>query len=359
MSSHRSEQDAPGIEPVAEPAVRWRLREQDALQGVRAVAVLAVFVFHLGELPGGWLGVEAFFVLSGFLITLILLGQHRDATYSAKRFYLRRAGRLLPATFLVLAVVLTYSLATDYSVKIHLVGAAATLLYAGNFIHATGGEMGLLGHIWSLSIEEQFYFLWPLALAAAARAAGAVRVAWVAGVGFLLSIGARVIVTGHGGDWFDRVYYATDTRAAGLLIGCLAGALLFHSRGKLAARVPMWLCWISTAGIALGLLIMDGYDLSTWRFGVTLFDVAVAVLLVGLVDADHLLARLLSLKPLVYVGTISYGLYLWHLPVIAIADVELTGPTRMAAQVAVPFVLAVLSYHLAESPIRSWVRRRA
>jgi peptidoglycan/LPS O-acetylase OafA/YrhL len=335
----------------------WRLGPQPALQGVRAVAVMAAFTYHVGYLPGGWLGVEIFFVLSGFIITSILLQSARDGSFSSRNFYARRVARLLPASALVVAVVVLFSLVAQIHVKTHLLGAIATMTYWANVPPANGYGLVMLGHIWSLSIEEQFYILWPAVALVVMRWGGLRAVAWVAAIGFAASSTHRFILAAPGA--IERVYYGTDTRAAGLLIGCLAAVLVMQYGAALLDKVTLSITVATLAVVAGALVFLPVYEVWTWRVGVTVVDILTAVAIVGLVDSRHRLTSVFARAPMVYIGNISYGIYLWHVPVITGAGLTMApGPTRLVVQIVVPFMLAAASYRFVEEPIRARVRAR-
>lgn len=333
----------------------WRFRHQPALQGVRGIAVLAAFAFHIGRLNGGWLGVEIFFVLSGFLITILLLDEARTiGKVSTGKFYLRRFARLLPAVTVMLATVIAFCWATDLASQSMAKGGMASLLYFANWAEVAGWAMQGFGHMWSLSIEEQFYVLWPLVLGVVFTRFGVRGVAFAAGIGFLASVVARICFAVED-DFIRRVYFGSDTRAAGLLIGCVAGALLHNSRGMLARSIPAPITWLAAGSIATGLFSLNVKHAATWLVWVTLLDIACALMLVALIDSTGFLARLLSRQPLVYIGEISYSLYLWHLPVIWAAGNLTVGPGKYVVQIVVPFLAAALSYHWIEGPLRRYI----
>lgn len=339
----------------------WSLGQQPALQGLRAVAVLMVIAFHLGQVRGGWLGVELFFVLSGFLITILLLAElSRSGAVSLPAFYARRAGRLAPALFATAAASTLFAVTTGTFAGPVARGAVLSIFYIANWGAATGDDYGALQHTWSLNIEEQFYFLWPLLVIAAASRRGPSIVVWLATFGFLISTTIRTFLIHHSPEaWFDRVYYATDTRAAALMIGAAAGAALFRSGGSLSNSIPVPVLLGSAALVSIGLLQMAAESEVVWWLGVPIFDVAMSILLIGIVGKKNTLTSMLSWRPLTYVGDISYGLYLWQGPVIFFASYLLTATApRMAVQIFVPFLLAIASYHLLEQPIRRRVNDR-
>jgi peptidoglycan/LPS O-acetylase OafA/YrhL len=286
---------------------------------MRAIAVGLVFLHHLAVLPGGGVGVTVFFVLSGFLITSLLL-RERESTGKVrlKAFYLRRGRRLLPALAVVMAAVFA---------GMALVGDAGgigplfviTALYLGNYAEAGGANLGALGHTWSLAIEEQFYLVWPLLML------GLVRFPrrWILG-GLLViagSIMAARMWTALTGP-LDAAMYPTQLRADALLLGC-ALALVPLSP-------PRWVVGIGVVGLLASLALPA-------PLGVGVAAIATVPLIARRIPA-------LEWKPVVYVGMISYGVYLWHFPVIY----ALRPYGLLWLAIPLTLVLASLSYHLWE-----------
>ncbi|WP_261567867.1 acyltransferase family protein [Frankia gtarii] len=365
-----------------------------ALDGVRALAVLCVLVFHMDLLPGGYLGVDVFFVLSGFLITGQLLAE-RDRTggVSLTRFYLRRAYRLLPAFWLLalagFTAVVLLGIGTAGERTEFLDSLAASALYLNNYFQVVRQSTGAgwLGHTWSLSLEEQFYLLWPLVLVALcsrpwlARRLPVVLLGGVAGV----VLWRNVLVTS--GAPGTRTYFALDTRADALLVGCALAAWLRAARhgaageGGVAGEGRVALRWrrrldrvmavLPVAGpAALALLAVATMTApSGWgersallsRGGYTVIALLAGALILTLEQAatTSWLFRALAARPLAWLGQVSYGFYLWHFPVVAHWGNGLTGALgRWPAVVAVGVIsvaLAAASYYLLERPIQ---RRR-
>ncbi|MHB8682188.1 MAG: acyltransferase family protein [Acidimicrobiales bacterium] len=361
-----------------------RGRHLPALDGVRALAIGGVVAYHLGLgwARGGYLGVDLFFVLSGFLITGLLLEERvAERAIGLAAFWARRARRLLPALLLLLAVVAAAALSGALpGVDLGTLRAdgLATVAYVANWHQLVAGQSYFtqfsapspLQHTWSLAIEEQFYVVWPLLLTGAlallarrgratlARARPVLVAATV--VGALASAGWMAWLAAHGAG-LDRLYYGTDTRAFDLLAG--AALAMFVSarpapvgrhRGVLhgaavAAVVVLGLWWWRAGGTA-------GPPRVVFEGGMALCALAAVVLVADArLERPGPVGRVLSLAPLRYVGRISYGLYLWHWPVITQMTPSRTGLHGAAldvARLATMTAVSVASFHLVEQPLR-------
>src|SRR3712207_5169593 len=326
-------------------------RYMPGLDGLRALAVLAVIAYHLqpGWAQGGLLGVGVFFTLSGYLITDLLLAQ-RDAVGHLRlgNFWLRRARRLLPALFLMLAVVVAWVTLLDRSQLPDLRGdVLAAALYVSNwwniFRHASYfsifGPPPPLDHLWSLAVEEQFYLVWPFLLWLGLRyVRGRYRLAGLTLVGAAVSATVMALLYQPGIDP-TRVYEGTDTRAFGLLVGA-ALAMVWPSRrlgAGLSVRRRLLLDGAGVVGlVVIALLIWrtDQYSVFLYRGGMVLLSVATVLVVAALAHPASWLGPALGWKPLRWLGVRSYGIYLWHWPIIV-----LTTPT---AQRGVNLTLGVL-----------------
>lgn len=348
-------------------------RYMGGLDGLRALAVMAVIIYHLNPqwAPGGLLGVSVFFVLSGYLITDILLAKYeRLGHFDLKDFWLRRARRLLPAMLIVLLVTLLWSLLLGREHLAALRGdIPAALLYISNWwfiFHNVSyfesfGPPSPLGHLWSLAVEEQFYLVWPIILTIALffkPKKG--RLAMIMLGGALISALIMAFMYTPGEDP-SRVYYGTDTRVFSLLCG--AGLAVVWPSRKLKPRVSK-AASNSLDLIGLGALVLIGcmiwqtneYQPFLYRGGLLLLSLITTIAVAALAHPASLLARLLSCAPLRWLGVRSYGLYLWHYPVIVMTTPMVsTGevhPVRIILQVVFSIVLAALSWHYIEEPIR-------
>jgi peptidoglycan/LPS O-acetylase OafA/YrhL len=317
---------------------RAKLGYVPALDGLRAVAIALVVCVHLTGYPqGGWLGVDLFFVLSGFLITTLLLERRGRETIGG--FYRRRALRLVPA----LAVLLLVMFIVDRS----LFGVLAGLGYFSNVVMAGGHPSQLppsLAHLWSLAAEEQFYIVWPIVLYTAMRRGPHVAL-WIALGGVTASVLASLTLFVAGASGY-RLFYAPDTRAASILIGC-ALALAMTVRTIDFARFEL----IALATLPALLVTTDYTRLSVSGPPVLLFALAATVLIGRALDGSSAVSRMLSRRPAVFMGRISYSLYLWHYPIfgwlgVAAAGVTLTDGLGLGLAVAA----ACASYYLVERP---------
>lgn len=347
------------------------------LDGLRALAIAAVLVFHLRPqtLPGGYLGVDVFFVVSGFLITTLLVRELADrGRLDLKGFWTRRARRLLPALVVVVVVstVLGLVVGEDLLVDVRrqVLGA---LTFSNNWLEIGAGSSyftqtapQLFVNFWSLAVEEQFYLLWPLLLAVllAVTRTARQRVLVVLGVA-ALSAALMALLTGGG---VTRVYYGTDTHAFGLMIGAalalsLAGgdADLRTLPGWARARVPV--AAVAGAGLLVLLLTLDGEGAFAYRGGILLASLLTAALLAALATAPgprDTLVRGFSTRWVTWVGERSYGIYLWHWPVLLVVTAVLPpalpdSPTSWlgrALALTLTLLAAAASYRFLEQPVR-------
>ena len=342
-----------------------------ALDGLRAVAVGSVMAFHFGAdgFEGGFLGVDTFFVLSGYLITSLLLTEWgRTSTIHFAAFWIRRARRLLPALFIVLiaiAIWIRLDINTDrlgdfradmlwttfYGANWHFIGSGES--YFDLFSDASP-----LRHAWSLAIEEQFYLFWPLITFGCLRLArGRTRVLTSVCVGGIVASVIAMILLYESSDP-SRAYYGTDSRASQLLVGALLAIVLtrWAPRSR-SARVGVQAMGIVGAAFCLW-AFMSVTDRDAWLYhgGFLLFAVATAAVIVAITQPEQgPLSRVLAIRPVRWIGQVSYGLYLWHWPVqVALSEPRtgLSGWDLALLRLAVTFTATTLSYYLVELPIR-------
>ena len=361
---------------AAPAAPARRIAYQPALDGLRALAILSVMLYHaqVSWPRGGYLGVDLFFVLSGYLITTLLLEEWGGrGAIDLKRFWSRRARRLLPALFLMLAGVAAYAaLLAPPSGLARLRGdALATLLYVANwrfaFTHLSYfeqfGDSSPLTHMWTLGIEEQYYLLWPLALLAGLRLAKGRLRPLLAGslLAALASALTMAALYRPGGDP-SRLYYGTDTRAQALLLGGALAVVLALGEHRPLPRAVVQAAGVAGLGCFLAMLLLVP-DTARWLYlgGFTLAAAACGLTVVVAAQPGGWLRRVFSTQPLPAIGRISYGLYLWHWPLFVAISPDrshLHGGSLVALRMAATFVAAVLSYQLVELPIRSGALRR-
>jgi peptidoglycan/LPS O-acetylase OafA/YrhL len=351
-------------------------RYMPGLDGLRAIAVLAVIAFHeqFGWAPGGLLGVGVFFTLSGYLITGLLLSHWPDdGRMHLRDFWLRRARRLLPALFVMLTVVTAWVTIADRARLASLRGAvlaAATyssnwyLIAANQSYFARFAPPAPLDHLWSLAVEEQFYLLWPALLMLGlfflrnSRKESTVR--WLALPTLMLAAASVFEMWKLYQPGFDptRVYEGTDTRAFGLLIGA---ALAMIWPASALAKPTRWArVLLDGAGIAglvtIGLMIwrVGEYSPFAYRGGLVLLSVATAAAVAAAACPASRVGLALGWRPLRWIGARSYGIYLWHYPVIVLTSPANTGEDlpRAAWQIAASVVLAALSWRFVEEPVR-------
>lgn len=325
----------------------WKLGHRPALDGLRAIAVLLVLLCH-GFVPwflwaGGAVGVSVFFTLSGFLITTLLI-QDREAVGRVRfvRFYLRRVRRLAPALFVVLVVSAPIGLAVG---GLHWQAFAATIGYCSNWVDAIHGPLSgdVLGHTWSLAIEEQFYIIWPVVFGLLARrSTGLVVAVGVAVCAFSLVERLVLYDPSLADNW--RTYFGTDTRADGLMYGCLLAVAMSRLRTE---RPRPELVMIGLAGIAWATALRAG-PLSV--FGPTVVSLATCAVIFGAAQGAR--SSALEARPLVWIGKRSYGVYLWHASVAAIVGSTIGRDWYIYAPVMIAgtLVVAALSWRFIESP---------
>ncbi|HUY85469.1 MAG TPA: acyltransferase family protein, partial [Acidimicrobiales bacterium] len=354
------------------------------LDGLRALAISGVIAYHLGSgfARGGFLGVDTFFTLSGYLITSILLAERRSSgNLHLRDFWIRRARRLLPALVLMIVAVVSFVWVSGLSSE--YLGlrwdALSSLFYFANWHYITtqtsyfvlSSHPSPLLHTWSLAIEEQFYIAWPLILtigfAGYRGRAGDLQTrrkfllgACLVGAGISAAWMAHLYA---GGNSTTRAYYGTDSRAQSILIGA-ALAFVIESRARRATPAPIasrYLCaGLGVAGFGGTLLafhLFSGGGSFVFDGGFALCSICAVLMISSVVLApEGVFSKGLSVPPVRYIGRISYGMYLWHWPVIVFMDHARTGLLGWglaASRVAATIAISVVSFHLVEEPIRT------
>ncbi len=359
---------------------RFRLGNRPPLTGVRALGVTAVLVYHSNfhTMPGAWAMLQVFFVLSGFLITAMLSGEwQRNGTISVRNFYARRAVRLLPP------LLLTVGLLAVYGALVHVADAsqrlwgdsAATLFYYADYRQALGHApfFGYLAQSWSLAVEEQFYIIWSVLLMVAVALHRKKLAYGFAIVGVAASLADRLYLALEPSHFtnvtFTRIYYAFDSRADAMFLGCLLG--LLASDGFLS-NWPRWLVNLESAAALLatgfmGWILFTSHlfteNVATWWLPLT--TVACALIIVHFVVAPKSWASaFVGLGVFVFVGDLSYTIYLVHFPVYLALEPGQYGthwgywPTELL-RLAVIFGIAVASWYAMERPLMRWRARSA
>jgi peptidoglycan/LPS O-acetylase OafA/YrhL len=332
------------------------LREQiPSLHGIRALAIAAVVAFHCSRsiCPGGFIGVDIFFVLSGFLITRLLVDEASETgKINLLRFYWNRALRLWPALLVMLAAYSALSpvLFPEASAARDVALAG---LYLSDYSQVIAGVPDDLIHTWSLSVEEHFYLLWPMVALLVVRSTAAWRRFWILIAAFLLATLWRMVDAMSWQD-FATTYYRFDTRLSGLILGAAVAVLPWRPTSRVA-----------TAFATTGLLVLLTCSLVLqWRTAAPLLfagfavDLASALLVLGVVShRDGFVARVLATSPLVGLGMISYAVYLWHYPIVRVfrGDEAIPLSPEQGLIVVVGSIgLATLSFVGLERPLRAF-----
>jgi peptidoglycan/LPS O-acetylase OafA/YrhL len=343
-----------------------------ALDGVRAVAITLVVLGHVAFflvpswngrfLHSGFLGVDLFFVLSGFLITTLLLERHNREPHPIRRFYLRRMLRLMPALVALLVVNLIVAVAFDDSIKDALRSFAVVLTYTTNVAELNDVQISkYVVHLWSLAIEGQFYLVWPVLLFGLMRLGASHRQVILVLVGVIAAVAAwRAALFSSGDEWL-RLYLRTDARGDALLVGAVLALLPYDAVvGRLGSRVRTAVGVAGLVTICAAAQLLEPWADFLYMGGFTFLAVVSAVVIAIALQPGSAVYALLAAAPAVFLGRISYSLYLWHLPVFwVVADnaQSWSSGARVLVGVPVALLLATASYRLVEQPALRLKRR--
>ncbi len=360
----------PSTAPAGGVSTVDEARHIPALDGLRGLAVAGVLLYHAGHLRGGFLGVDLFFVLSGYLITGLLIREYRSSSsIDLRHFWIRRFRRLMPALLAMLVVVALVAAMTADSTDLARIrgDGLATIFYVANWHSIFSGQSywqlfaapSPFEHTWSLAIEEQFYLIWPFVLWGMFRfTRSSLRTLFAICVGLAAASEIALWLLYRPGST-DRAYFGTDTRGAAILLGAaLATALAIWGpvRGRVARTVLEVAAGLCLVGLLVTWFLADGQSPFLYRGGFLATELAVLVILAAVAHPIELsVSRGLSVGVLVWLGLISYGAYLWHWPVYQVLDAERVGfdgwPLAVL-QISVSLALAAVSAVLLEQPIR-------
>ncbi len=360
---------APEADP---PRGGSQLAYMPALDGIRAVSILGIMANHggFGWAAGGVISVDVFFVLSGFLITMLLMREwSRSGRIRLSAFWARRARRLLPALFVLLGGIGVYAavFAPGGTQDALRADGLSTLFYIGNWHQIFSGQsyfaqisaQSPLLHTWTLAIEEQFYLVWPLVVVVVLKLWRSPRILLIVAVLGVLASAVEMALLFHPGTDPSRIYYGTDTRAQDILTGAAAGVLLSGRAPASSRRARLGFSSMAAIGAAIFAwewARIDGNASLPYRGGFLLADLLVIGVIIGVTRAPAgLPARALSFGPLRFVGQVTYGLYLWHWPVFLVLNKARTGVdgwALFALRGATTFAIAVISWYLVEIPVR-------
>ena len=350
-----------------------------SIDSLRALAVLAVIIYHVdvNYLPGGFLGVDLFFVLSGYLISSLIIKEYKKTgSVNLYNFYIRRARRLLPAVYFMITIGLVVMVLFNEVLlrKSHL-DAIFGYIYSSNWWYIfhkldyfdSFGAQSPFKHLWSLAIEEQFYMIFPLLFLLVNRKKKSKDGTYKLNKNFLYVVLGLILVSliAHillfDINNISRIYFGTDTRAFSLLVG-VVGAILYpmeRLHAKVTPQQNMLYSVVSLVSIATLITVMiytSEYNTLLYRGGFLLVAILGLIVIISSGKQHTLMSRLLSFKPVVFIGKISYSLYLWHFPVLVLTTPvsEIGNPNIIFVilRVILTFILATASYVFVETPIR-------
>ena len=350
-----------------------------SIDSLRALAVLAVIIYHVdvNYLPGGFLGVDLFFVLSGYLISSLIIKEFRKTgTVNLYNFYIRRARRLLPAVYFMITVGLVVMVLFNEVLlrKSHL-DAIFGYIYSSNWWYIfhkldyfdSFGAQSPFKHLWSLAIEEQFYMIFPLLFLLVNGKKKSKDGTYKLNKNFLYVVLGLILVSliAHillfDINNISRIYFGTDTRAFSLLVG-VVGAILYPMERLHSKVTPQQnmiysiLSLVSIAGLITVMIYTSEYNTWLYRGGFLLVAILGLIVIISSGKQHTLMSKLLSFKPIVFIGKISYSLYLWHFPVLVLTTPvsEIGNPNIffVILRIILTFILAIMSYVFVETPIR-------
>ncbi len=365
---------------------RQRFAHIRALDGIRGLAVAIVVVYHFAPqvLPAGFIGVDVFFVLSGFLITSLALGEHNATSgVSSRGFYMRRARRLLPAAVVtvVVAIALAAVIQPDSTRAANRGQGIASLLYVANWwmidqrnsYQATFGTESPLSHFWSLAVEEQFYILFPLLLLGVILLIGRRRGTtdafskWLLGISIVGALASATLMAVKYQDGIDpsRIYLGTDTRVHAIFVGVGGACVWWLWANSLRERAPRGLLTFVAvlSTVFLGVVCVSSDFRSAWlyRYGFLVISLAAMSMVLAAAAKSSIITSVFQLRWICVLGLVSYSVYLWHWPVrvfITKANTPFDGLSLFAIRVIVTAAAATVSYFLIERPFRSMTDAR-
>ncbi|CAM0998420.1 Acyltransferase [Rhodanobacter sp. Root179] len=329
------------------------MRYSPALDGVRALSILAVVSFHCGA-PwgrGGYLGVDVFFVLSGYLITSLLMAEHRNGGIRTGAFYARRALRLYPTLLLMVAAYVVVAPVLWPNEHRWLLAAFASF-YVMDYALVLGQATKTIGHTWSLGVEEKFYLLWPLLLPLLLRTRR--PLAWLLAAFACITAWRYAAALSWG--WL-QAYFSFDTRMSGIVLGAMAALAGLH----VSRPVALIACAVLAFCVACPIMpsLPHYLPIEAVTLELTLAELSAFLLICHLAEHDN--SGFLASRPMVYVGKLSYGIYLWHFPVAVLLNDAYRQPwwITLTATTLFSFAMAALCLQLVDMPIKRWRGRRS
>lgn len=352
---------------------KFLLKYSPELDGLRGAAILSVMAYHAQApfLKGGFIGVDVFFVLSGFLITSLLVSEYDNyRSVNLKHFYMRRVLRLAPALIVLLIIfcLASFLFLSNQQANRNYIDSLISFFYLSNWARAFSlHPPDFLGHTWSLSIEEQFYIVWPILLLALLRFSSSRKVVVFITASLALSAWALRFYLHMKGAAPDRLYNGLGTRADALMVGCALGVAYasgFLNKNNLKPILTKILVIISPVS---ALILLAFSVIANWRspymyqFGFFAVALLTATIVVDImVNNKSIIKRILTAKALVWTGSISYGLYLWHYPIYrAMFSLEMSDLAVITIGSLITFTVAALSYYFMEKPILMLKKRFA